>query len=298
MADRWLLGDLRGFLILAEELHFGRAAERLGVAQPVLSRRIRRLEGAIGSSLFDRTSRTVALTEAGSRLRTQGGAALLRLDEAIRAAGRNDATSAAPLRVGFLSAAQGLLPAVLERWRGALGCPVHLMRATSGQQMEMLRADRLDLGFLRPPAAAGSLAFATLRHEGMVCVLPTDHPLAGRDTLRLADVAGQRWVRHGTVLGTSFQQRMEERLQRDRIAVEYGVAADDTPSVMLLVAAGYGVALLPDAVRHYAPPGTCCRALTDIRPFVRLAIARRRHDADPRIARAVRIATEVAREAD
>ena len=294
MADHWLLADLRGFLVLADELHFGRAAERIGIAQPVLSRRIRRLEEAVGSALFDRTSRTVALTAAGTRLRDRGGTALRQLDGAVRQAGQHDPASAAALRVGFLSAAQALLPPVLERWRTALACPVQLVRATSAQQLEMLRTGRIDIGFLRPPASAGSLAMTTLRQEGIACVLAAGHALAARETLRLADLAGQRWVRHGTVLGTSFQQRMEGRLKRDRIVLEHGMEADDTPSVMMLVAAGYGIALLPDSVRLFAPPGTVCRAVADVRPFVRLAIARRRHDAEARILKAVRIAVEAA----
>lgn len=295
MAENWLPADLRGFLVLAEELHFGRAAERLGVAQPVLSRRIRRLEAAVGAALFDRTSRTVALTVGGTRLRDQAGPALRLLEGAMRGAARDDPGNTAPLRVGFLSAAQSLLPAVLERWRTILRRPVRLVRATSAQQLEMLRTDRIEIAFLRPPATAGSLALTTVRQEGMVCALPVAHPLAGRDTLRLADLAGQCWVRHGAVLGTSFQQRMEERLRRDRIALEHGPEADDTPSVMMLVAAGYGLALLPESVRLFAPPGTRCLAVTDIRPFVRLAIAHRRHDVDPQTARAVRIAVDTAR---
>ncbi len=292
MATNWLLGDLRGFLILAEELHFGRAAERIGVAQPVMSRRIRRLEASIGSVLFDRTSRTVALTAAGQVLRDRGGLSLRQLDASIHAAGRHDPEGTAPLRVGFLSAAQGLLPAVLERWRTALDCPVQLVRANSGQQLEMLRTSRIELGFLRPPASAGSLALVTVRREGMVCVLPSGHPLALREGVRLADLSGQRWVRHGTVLGTSFQQRMEERLKRQGIIVEHGVEADDTPSVMMLVAAGYGVALLPESATMSSPPGTVCCPVEDVRPFVRLAIARRRDDANPLILKAIRIAVE------
>lgn len=297
MAASWLLSDLRGFLILAEELHFGRAAERIGVAQPVLSRRIRRLEATIGTVLFDRTSRAVALTEAGLVLRDQGGRSLHQLDAAILSARRHDPVGTTPLRVGFLSAAQGLLPLVLERWRAALDCPVQLVRATSAQQLEMLRTSRIEMGFLRPPASAGSLSLVTIRREGIACVLPAGHPLAARDRLRLADLAGERWVRHGTVLGTSFQQRMEERLKREGIAMEHGVEADDTPSVMMLVAAGYGVALLPKSVRLFSPPGTACRLVEDVRPFVRLAIARRRDDTNPRILKTIRIAVQAAQAA-
>ncbi|BBK32661.1 LysR family transcriptional regulator [Stella humosa] len=297
MAANWLSSDLRCFLVLADELHFGRAAERMSVAQPVLSRRIRRLETTIGAVLFDRTSRMVALTEAGLILRDQGGRSLEQLDAAILAAGRRDPVGTAPLRVGFLSAAQALMPLVLDRWRTALDCPVQIVRAASGQQLEMLRTSRIDIGFLRPPAAVGSLAFTTIRREGIACVMPIGHPLASRQSLRLADLAGLRWVRHGTVLGTSFQQRMEMRLKREGIAMEYGVEADDTPSVTMLVAAGYGVALLPDAVLTLTPPGTVCRPIPEIRPFVRLAIARRRDDANPRIQKAIRIAAQAIQDA-
>ncbi|BBK42261.1 LysR family transcriptional regulator [Allostella vacuolata] len=291
----WLLGDLRGFLVVAEELHFGRAAERIGVAQPVLSRRIRRFEGAVGAVLFERSSRMVALTPAGAALRDEAGRMLGRLDAAIGSAAQHGPAGAAPLRVGFVSAAQGLLPRVLEQWRRELEGTVQLVRATSAQQLDMLREDRIDLGFLRPPVSPGALALATIRQEGMIAVLPPGHPLAARASLRLADLAGERWVRHGPVLGTGFQQRMEERLRQENIPMSFGVEANDTPSVMMLAAAGYGVALLPDSNRLLAPPGTACRQLADIRPFVRLAIARRRDDPQPRVLAAMAIALAAAR---
>lgn len=199
-----------------------------------------------------------------------------------------------PLRVGFLSAAQGLLPMVLSRWREALDCPVHLTRADTAVQLDMLRSEQLEIGFLRPPARRGILSLVTVRREGMIAVLPATHWLASRQKLRLADLCGERWVRHRAVIPTSFQSRMEELIRRRGIAIRNGVEADDTPSVMMLAAAGYGVALLPETVSLFSPPGTVCRTISDIRPFVRLAIARRRNERHPLIAKAVCIAVEAA----
>ncbi|MGE0714773.1 MAG: LysR family substrate-binding domain-containing protein, partial [Alphaproteobacteria bacterium] len=164
----------------------------------------------------------------------------------------------------------------------------------SDRQIAMLRDGALELGFLRPPAAAAGLVFTTVRREGMACAMPAGHPLAARTALTVGDLAGQRWVRYAAARGTGIQRRMDTLLARQGVAIAHGAAANDTASVLTLVAAGFGIALVPRSVERLAPPGTVFRPLADVRPFVRLTLARRRDGVSPLVLDAERIALAVA----
>ncbi|HUN36676.1 MAG TPA: LysR family transcriptional regulator [Trebonia sp.] len=188
--DRLETRELEYFLAVADELHFGRAATRLGIAQPALSKTIRQLERRLGVTLFERTSRAVALTEAGRVLSREGRVAL-------------DAVSAAALRTQRVATTDprlvlalkpggdaGLLPAILaayEREPGAL--PVEV---AFGDPARLLRQGHADAALLHaPPDELGGLDAEALLTEAPVAVLPATHPLARRASLRMADLAGE-----------------------------------------------------------------------------------------------------------
>jgi len=183
--------ELRYFIAVAEELHFGRAAERLGIAQPPLSRAIRQLERRLGVELLERTSRSVALTEAGSVLLREGQAAL----DAVDAAGRRT-RRAATGRPGLVfvtkaGASGELLAKLLDAYAAEPGAvPVELILCGVGEQERMLRDGRADVALLHRPFDA-TVGFDTeeLHTEGQVAVLPAGHPLTGRASLRMADLA-------------------------------------------------------------------------------------------------------------
>ncbi|MFF3851643.1 LysR family transcriptional regulator [Micromonospora sp. NPDC002575] len=186
--------ELRYFVAVAEELHFGRAAQRLGIAQPPLSRAIAQLERRLGVTLLDRTSRSVALTEAGSVLLVEGRAAL----DAVAAADRRTrrAARAATGHPGLVlvtkaGASSELLAKLLDAYAaepGAVAVDVHLCGI--GEQERLLRDGRADVALLhRPFDSAVGFDTEELRTEGQVVLLPAGHPLAGRAELREADVA-------------------------------------------------------------------------------------------------------------
>ncbi len=281
-----ILTDLRHFLLLAEELHFGRTAERIGVAQPVLSRRIRRLEQAVGNPLFERSSRSVALTRAGRQLRDQGGKALLTLDNAVRAAGQTARRDTAPLRIGFITAAEPVLRSLLDRCRTHLRCDVQLFQLSSAQQVDQLRSGAVDIGLLRPPASCGNLHIVVLGREGVVCAMPQGHRLAGVSELRLEAVAGERLIRFGPVIGTLFQRRIDQELRRRRIAVVSGGSAQDTYSIQVQVASAAGIALLPAYVALTPWPGVAYAAIADLPEFIPLAAATRANETRRMVLRA------------
>ena len=186
--------ELRYFIAVAEELHFGRAAQRLGIAQPPLSRAIRQLERRLGVTLLERTSRTVTLTEAGSVLLREGRAAL----DAVDAAGRRTRRAAASAtgRPGLVlvtkaGASDELLAKLLDAYAAEPGAvPVDLVLCGVGEQEGMLRDGRADVALLHLPFdSTAGFDTEVLATEGQVAVLPAGHPLTVRAHLRMADLA-------------------------------------------------------------------------------------------------------------
>jgi DNA-binding transcriptional LysR family regulator len=185
--------ELRYFVAVAEELHFGRAAQRLGIAQPPLSRAIRQLERRLGVALLERTSRTVKLTEAGSVLLHEGHAAL----DAVEAADRRTrrAALAATGHPGLVlvtkaGASSELLSKLLEAYAAEPGAvTVDVLLCGIAEQERLLRDGRADVALLHRPFDS-TVGFDTeeLCNEGQVVILPAGHPLTSRARLRMADV--------------------------------------------------------------------------------------------------------------
>lgn len=198
--------ELRYFVAVAEELHFGRAAQRLGIAQPPLSRAIRQLERRLGVALLERTSRTVALTEAGSVLLREGRAALDAVDAAARRTRR--AALAATGEPGLVlvtkaGASSELLAKLLDAYAAEPGAvAVDVVLCGIGEQERLLRDGRADVALLhRPFDSTTGFDSEELYTEGQVAVLPAGHPLTVRTDLRMADVTAvpdlppPRWPR-------------------------------------------------------------------------------------------------------
>ena len=185
--------ELRYFVAVAEELHFGRAAQRLGIAQPPLSRAIRQLERRLGVALQERTSRAVALTEAGSVLLVEGRAALDAVDAADRRTRR--AALAAAGHPGLVlvtkaGASNELLSKLLEAYAAEPGAvTVDVVLCGIAEQERLLRDGRADVALLhRPFDSTAGFDTEELSTEGQVVVLPAGHPLTSRARLRMADV--------------------------------------------------------------------------------------------------------------
>jgi len=178
--------ELRYFVAVAEELHFGRAATRLGIAQPPLSRAIRQLEQRLGVQLFDRDRRGVALTDAGRVLLREGRAAL----DAVAAAARRTQRAADPTRPLVLATKAGASHELLQRLLDAVTEPVEVLLCEVGEQAGLLRDGRADVALMhRPVDDLAGFETEDLQVEGQVAILPAAHPLARRDQLTLADVS-------------------------------------------------------------------------------------------------------------
>ncbi|MFD5831622.1 LysR substrate-binding domain-containing protein, partial [Lentzea sp. NPDC060358] len=259
------LRHLRYFVAVAEERHFGRAAERLHMAQPPLSQQIQQLEAELGVTLLHRTTRKVELTGAGAVYLDRARAVLAALDDAGAEALRVAEGLQGRLVVGCVgSATYSLLPAFARALREQLPAVDLVFRGEmlAPDQLESLLARRIDLALLRPPVEHPVVRVRTLRRDRFIVALPEDHRLARRRRLRIEDLRDEdlvvhasrgRSVMHGVVARLCRAAGFEPRF-RDEVA--------ETSTLVTFVAAGLGVAVVPEPVAELGVPGTTYRPLT------------------------------------
>jgi DNA-binding transcriptional LysR family regulator len=244
------LRHLRYFVAVAEELHFGRAAQRLQIAQPPLSQQIRRLEDELGIKLFHRTSRRVELSDAGRAFLEEIRPLFAQLDRAVGAARDAASGRTGQLRIGFVgSAADGPLPPIVRDFRRRLpGVSLKLSELSVGRQLEGLRTGRLDLGFVRGPAEAEGLRFAEAFPEPLVAAVPSRHRLARRKRLSGAELKDEALVLLAREAVPGLFDEVIALCQRHGFSPMVEQQATSIQAVLGLVAAGLGVSVLPKSV--------------------------------------------------
>ena len=259
------LRQMRAFAIVAEELHFGRAAERLGIAQPPLSQQIRRLEAKVGCQLFDRGTRRVELTEAGRALLATARRILVEAANGVEQARRVGRGDAGILDVGFpATVALALLPKVIRAFRQRYpGIELRLSELTTSPQRDALRTGGIDVGFLREPEPDSLLQMETVMLERFIAVLPSTHRLAtSRASIPLPALAGEPFILfrrdvgplfHGRILGLCGQAGFAPRIVQE---------SGEWQTVVSLVRAGLGVSIAPQCVANLRLEGVTYKALT------------------------------------
>jgi DNA-binding transcriptional LysR family regulator len=258
------LRHLRYFLAVAEELHFGHAAQRLHMAQPPLSQQIRRLEQEIGYPLFLRSSRSVKLTPAGKALLDRARRTLQRVDEdleAVRSVARGEV---GVLKVGFVGSAMlTSLPAILRGYRRLYSrVQLHLNELHTSQLIEALREGSVDVAVARDAGRPLDMHVEQVLVEPLVAVVPKKHPLA-----RLASIPVSRLREEPFVFfpRSSGNYAWENTM---RVCVEQGFQPNivqEAPqwlTIVRLVGSGLGVTIAPASVQKIVVPGVVCRKLS------------------------------------
>ena len=256
---------LRYFLAVAEELHFGRAAQRLSITQPPLSLNIQQLEASVGARLFDRDSKGVRLTAAGAAFQDAARALLARADEARQLAREIEAGAVGRLRVGFVGSVlfRGL-PQWLARFQAEHPrIEVRLSELNSQEQVDALVRDELDLGFVHTPRVPPELQVQLLHEDAFLCCLPADHALARRRKVALADLRDEPFVMFSRRASPDYFARIMAMCgslgfqPRVRHEVRHWL------SVVSVVAQGMGVAVVPAPLQRSGMAGAVFRPLAD-----------------------------------
>jgi DNA-binding transcriptional LysR family regulator len=255
------LRHLRYFLAVAEELHFGRAAQRLHMAQPPLSQQIRRLEEEIGHPLFLRTSRSVKLTPAGKALIDRARRTLHKVDEdldAVRSVARGEV---GVLKVGFVGSAMlTSLPAILGKYRRLYSrVQLHLNEFHTSQLIEALREGSADVALARDAGTEEGLHVEHAFVEPFIAIIPRKHPLAGLRSIPVARLKDEPFVFFPRAAGGyAWENSIKVLGFRPNIVQE----APQWITVVRLVAAGLGVTIAPASVEEIAGPDVVCRKLS------------------------------------
>jgi DNA-binding transcriptional LysR family regulator len=255
------LRHLRYFLAVAETLHFSKAAERLGMAQPPLSQQIKRLEQLLGHRLFDRTTRGVSLTLAGQLLAERSRSTLEKVHDDLAQVRRLGRGEEGTLTVGFSGSVMFTgLPAAIESYRRRYPkVELRLRELVTSAQIAALLEGTLDLAFLRDGDPTEGIQMNTLLKERYVAVLPAAHALVRKRSLRVQDLRNQPFVLFARRMGPLAFDRTVACCESHGFRPNIVQDAPQWPTLVSLVAAGLGVSLAPGCVANVTIPGAVYR---------------------------------------
>ena len=290
------LRHLRYFVALAEELHFGRAATRLHVAQPALSQQLQQLERELGVTLLARTKRRVALSEPGRAFLAEARRTLSAASVAARAARRAAAGEVGSLRLGYVDLATWLnFPAILRTFRQRFPeIDVSLTELHRESQREALLREELDVGFFALAERDQGLTGFPVARDPLFVALPAEHALAARSTIPLEILAEESWVLFPRELRTVYVELVLAACRQAGFVPRIAQEASQVHTLAGLVSAGVGLTLLPSAMAAAPRAGVVHRPLAGTVPELLLHVIWRQGDLSPPAARFVAVARELA----
>ena len=285
MANHLDLRVLTSFLVVAEELSFTRAAHRLHMTQPPLSLQIKQLEGQLGTSLFERTKRSVRLTAAGETLRSEAEK-LFALEERARqlVARAERGQDGGHISIGFTTVASlNLVPTLLRRFSARLPDVVYSLKAISSDaQVSALLRNELDVGLVRPPIVDSRLDARCLLKEPQILAVPANHPLAVRAKVQVKDLRGEILVSFERRAGRYAQDLMKQWLTEHDVVPSQLHDVMYHGAMMAAVSGGLGIALVPASACTQQVNGVVFRRLTGSPPpLIELWIAFRKQTVNP-----------------
>ncbi|WP_294737994.1 LysR family transcriptional regulator [uncultured Pseudomonas sp.] len=262
------LRHLRYFIAVAEELHFGRAAQVLGISQPPLSQQIQALEQEIGARLFERTNRRVELSEAGRLFLQEARLVLAQVDKAADVARRAQLGELGELKIGFTSSApfNSSIPQAIFAFRQAFpAVHLNLQEMSSTQVAESLVDESIQVGLMRPLPLPDSLSVVELMREPLVAVLNAGHPLVegSERGLHLGQLAEEPFVFFPRTYGSGLYAQLLNLARDAGFSPHFAQEAGEAMTIIGLVAAGLGVSVLPASYQRIRIDGVVYRTLLD-----------------------------------
>lgn len=277
--------QLRAFLAVAEELHFAKAAERLGVSPPALTGQVQALEARLGTGLFRRTKRSVALTEAGRLLLPEARATLVQLERAEQVARRAGRGELGKIEVGYVASAafSGLVSSLVATFRRRhADADIRLHEMDGDEQVTALRGGSIDIGFVRLPAVAPrDLVTLTVARESVLVALPDGHAAARLATVPPKSLAADSFIAPRSDEHRGFEHHTVAVGRLGGFPPLVRHRAHDLITTLALVGAGLGVAIVPESLRNVGIPGVAYRPITGYRQQSEVKAIYRRDERAP-----------------
>ena len=257
--------QLRCFLAVVDEMNFRRAAERLNMTQPPLTRQIQALEHQVGALLLDRSARAIRLTPAGHNFARSARRILAQANEAIRDARRIAGGDSGSLIIAFTAASSYVfLPRFVALLRASMPeVSLTLREMTSAQQVIAMHEEQIDLGVSRPLGLQGGVRLMRVYREPLCAVLPITHPLSDVATIMIEDFAGQVLITYPPVDGVYLHDLIVGLLHVRNVSVSDIQHVTQTHSILALVGAGLGIGLVPQSAERVLPAGVVLKPLLD-----------------------------------
>lgn len=291
------LNRLQCFAAVAEELHFHKAAERLHMAQPPLSRQIRVLEEELGVTLFNRSTRTVALTEAGRLLYPDVRKLLLDAKAIERRVAEYRTGEAGTLRLGFVdSSSYEMMPRFLRAHRSRWPKVEYELSSMSSDEQRVALSDGLiDLGIGRATGVGRDVHSTTLQVERLLLAVGVGHRLTGSQSVALADIDGEPFIGFDRRISPSLHTQLSNLLAVRNIDYDPIIEATEYTTILGLVASGQGIAVVPAGVSTFRPTELRYLELSDPDATTTLLLFSRSDDRSPLVRRATELAAELFR---
>lgn len=269
------LHQLYYFIAVAEELHFGRAAERLRITQPPLSQQIQKLEEELGAQLFARTKRHVELTEIGKIFLEEARKTVSQAELAVQAVHRASHGEIGRLNIGFVgSASCEILPKLVHNFRNLYPeVELQLRELTTAQQVRALRDGRIHVGLLRPPIHDQTLSLEHIYSEPLLVALPPHHPLAERSVVPVADMAHEPFILFPRQQGAGFYDQVISLCQQSHFSPYVVQEAVQMQTILGLVAVGVGISLIPASASYLRQTGIEYRHIAPSTVQLQIALA-------------------------
>lgn len=261
------LRHLKHFIAVAEELHFARAASRLHITQPALSKQIQLLEQELGFSLFYRTKQKVELLDAGHVFLDEARQILRQAENAVESARRTHTGQTGRLIIGFSSSATlEVLPRIVRKYRQLYPeVMLELSEITTVRGSELLLDSPQSVGLIRSPSMSNKKSFSieTIQREPFVVAMPDSHPAAKQDSVRLKTLAEETFIAPRRHPGWDYADAVFQTFRDNRIEPRIGHEVTGAGVLVMLsvVASGLGLALVPASVRKFAVPGVTYRPI-------------------------------------